>query len=136
MLRIRCVVCEKVKPEMEFHNRFTTNLGKDRRCKSCCAKRSKKWRDEHPGYWDMYHYNLSIDDKATMLEDQGGTCANTACDYGLDDDHKLVVDHDHETGKVRGLLCNWCNSAEGQLKGSPEVAEGLAKYMRKHNGKR
>lgn len=136
MLRIKCMICEKVKPEVEFHDMFTTNLGKDRRCKSCCKIRAKEWRKNNPGYWDLHKYNLSIEDKEAILKEQGGTCANTACDYGLDDNHKLFIDHDHETGKVRGLLCSWCNLAEGHLKGSYEIAEGLAKYMRKHNVKK
>lgn len=42
------------------------------------------------------------------------------------------VDHDHETGQVRGLLCSRCNTAEGCLLGSPIRAERLAAYLRKH----
>jgi hypothetical protein len=84
----------------------------------------------------MSEYNLTVEEYDNMLNKQGGTCANEACNYGLDDDHKLYVDHCHKTGTVRGLLCLWCNSAEGYLKGSPEVAQGLINYMKKHNNKR
>jgi hypothetical protein len=30
------------------------------------------------------------------------------------------IDHDHETGKVRGVLCNWCNTVEGYIKKYPD----------------
>lgn len=94
-----------------------------------------QWRKDNPDYQTRHKYNLSAEDISKMLEEQGGTCANDTCDYGKDDDQKLFVDHNHETGKVRGLLCHWCNSAEGLLKGDTKVAEGLIRYMRKHDGK-
>jgi hypothetical protein len=45
---------------------------------------------------------------------------------------KLCVDHNHETGKVRELLCTQCNKALGQLYDSPDLLEIAAKYLRKH----
>ncbi len=44
---------------------------------------------------------------------------------------ELSVDHDHKTGKIRGLLCNNCNRGAGFLKDSPEVAIKLAEYLTK-----
>lgn len=129
ILKIRCTICGEVKDEDEFHNHNSSNLGKDRRCKPCKAE----IRHE---YHLSSEYNLTVEEYDNMLNKQGGTCANESCNYGLDDDHKLYVDHCHETGTVRGLLCHWCNSAEGYLKSSPEVAQGLLNYMKKHNNER
>jgi len=42
----------------------------------------------------------------------------------------LAIDHDHRTGKIRGLLCSWCNRAVGYLEDSAERAEATAKYLR------
>ena len=128
-LKIRCTICGEVKDEDEFHKHNNSNLGKDRRCKPCKAE----IRHE---YHLSSEYNLTVEEYDNMLNEQGGTCANESCNYGLDDDHKLYVDHCHETGTVRGLLCHWCNSAEGYLKSSPEVAQGLLNYMKKHNNER
>jgi len=129
ILKIRCLICGEVKDEDEYHNKSNSYLGKDRRCKPCSTERRHE-------YHLMSEYNLTVEEYDNMLNEQGGTCANEACNYGLDDDHKLYVDHCHKTGTVRGLLCLWCNSAEGYLKGSPEVAQGLINYMKKHNNKR
>jgi hypothetical protein len=43
---------------------------------------------------------------------------------------KLVVDHDHRTGKVRGLLCRRCNTGVGFFEDNPETLERLAAYLR------
>lgn len=42
---------------------------------------------------------------------------------------KLCVDHDHETGAVRGILCGACNMALGLLRDDPEVLRALTKYV-------
>jgi len=134
VLKIRCLICDEVKDEEEFHNKTNSSLGRDRRCKSCNNETSKQWRLNNPGH-HLKRYNMTLEDYDKILKEQGGTCANEACSYGLDDDHKLEVDHCHETGVVRGLLCHWCNSAEGFLKSNPEVAQGLINYMKKHTQK-
>jgi len=125
ILKIRCTICDEVKDEKEFHNKSNSYLGRDRRCSACQKER-------RPAAHLMHVYGLTLEEHDEMLKKQGGTCANEACNYGLDEDHKLFVDHCHETDTVRGLLCHWCNSAEGFLKSDPEVAKGLTKYMRKH----
>jgi len=125
ILKIRCLVCDEVKDEEDFHKKGNSYLGRDRRCSSC-----KK--EARPAVHLMNEYGMTLEDFDNMLKKQGGTCANQACTYGLDDDHKLFVDHCHTTNVVRGLLCHWCNSAEGFLKSSPEVAQGLIDYMKKH----
>jgi hypothetical protein len=132
VLKIRCLICDEVKNEEEFHDKKNSYLGKDRRCKSCKREDSAQWRLENPGSY-LKRYNLTLEEFDEMVKKQGGTCANEACNYGLDDDHKLFVDHCHETDTVRGLLCLWCNSAEGYLKSDPEIAQGLIDYMKKHN---
>jgi|TARA_B110000483_G_C18017596_1_gene473668 hypothetical protein len=132
ILKIRCLICDEVKNEEDFHEKGNSYLGKDRRCKTCKIEVSKQWHLDNPGH-HLKKYNITLEDFDNMLKKQGGTCANEACTYGLDDDHKLFVDHCHTTNVVRGLLCHWCNSAEGFLKSSPEVAQGLIDYMKKHN---
>lgn len=53
-------------------------------------------------------YGLSLDEVAAMREAQGG-----ACKICKATDKKLAIDHCHETGRVRGLLCLSCNRCLG-----------------------
>jgi len=66
-----------------------------------------------------------------MLEEQGGVCA--ICGNGQDAGYRqlLYVDHDHETGKVRGLLCQRCNSGIGHFVEDIDVVERAYLYMLK-----
>jgi hypothetical protein len=59
-----------------------------------------------------------------MFESQGGRCA--IC---RQDRPPLHVDHDHETGRVRGLLCNSCNNGLGRFAHDPIVLVAASQYM-------
>jgi hypothetical protein len=88
----------------------------------------------------MRYYGISIGDYAEMYRKQDGKCAichqpETTMDYrGTKKD--LAVDHCHETGAVRELLCYSCNSMLGQAKDNVEVLLAGADYIRKHSGNR
>jgi hypothetical protein len=59
-----------------------------------------------------------------LYERQHGRCA--VCDRSM----PLAADHCHDTGLVRGFLCQQCNTAAGQLKDSPVLAQRLTNYLR------
>lgn len=73
-------------------------------------------------------YGLSLKDYSKLLENQNNVCA--VCFNPPTTSHKhLAVDHDHVTGKVRGLLCTQCNRALGLLKDSKQIVEKLLEYL-------
>ena len=47
---------------------------------------------------------------------------------------KAVVDHDHKTGKLRGILCSQCNTALGMVRDSPDVLRRAADYLERYSG--
>jgi hypothetical protein len=69
-----------------------------------------------------------------MWEDQDGKCA--ICEQPMQPRGRMklaaTVDHNHETGKVRGLLCRGCNHGIGNLKDDPKVLQSAAEYLMKH----
>jgi hypothetical protein len=88
------------------------------------AEKMRAWRAANPeknrrrykqDLWRRYGLDLTLDDFEVMLEKQGGVCAicKEPCSTGRD----LAVDHDHETGVVRGLLCLTCNRFLGRIEG-------------------
>jgi len=74
-------------------------------------------------------YNISLDDYNKMLLEQEGKC--WTCSMKAEDEKGkvLVVDHNHLTGEVRGLLCNRCNTAIGLLQESQETIAKVSKYL-------
>lgn len=71
-----------------------------------------------------HEYGLSEKDYAAMVELQSGACLICNSTPTL-----LYVDHDHETGKIRGLLCNTCNVGLGSFKDSPSLLKKAAEYL-------
>lgn len=68
----------------------------------------------------------------SQIEIQGGRCP--ICSRNFEQKQGLApnVDHDHVTGKVRGVICGSCNTAAGLLRDDPLVAQSMARYLRKH----
>lgn len=73
-----------------------------------------------------YNYGLTSEQYAAMFASQGGLCA--VC-RGRGGKKGLVVDHCHETGVVRGLLCHRCNVGIGALGDAPAALRRAVKYL-------
>ena len=78
----------------------------------------RRWKQRNPEraaesarYSSLASYGLTADEHAAMEYDQGGKCA--ICRQ--EDTKRLAIDHDHATGKVRGLLCRKCNLSLGLM---------------------
>lgn len=76
-------------------------------------------------------YGLTEDTYAELLEQQGGVCAICSRPE-QESDRLLSVDHCHKTGAVRGLLCNPCNRAIGQLGDNLELLSKAHDYLLNH----
>jgi hypothetical protein len=73
-------------------------------------------------------YGITLEKYDAMLELQGGHCA--VCDRVVNDNGKhLHVDHDHVTGKIRGILCSQHNSTIGYCDDDPLILLRLAEYL-------
>lgn len=72
-------------------------------------------------------YGISLEVYNQMLEDQGGVCVlcRDECVTG----NNLSVDHHHETGMVRGLLCRRCNTAIARADEYPDWLERAKEYL-------
>lgn len=72
-------------------------------------------------------YGLSPEEFDVLKKSQNNVCA--ICSRG---DRLLCVDHNHETGKIRGLLCMQCNSGIGYFKDDVDLTEKAANYLRSY----
>jgi hypothetical protein len=85
------------------------------------------------------YYGMSGETYNMMLAAQGGVCAickgtETYIAKGYNEPKALSVDHNHETGAIRGLLCSNCNYMIGHCRENPDILLDGAKYLRLHNG--
>ena len=71
-------------------------------------------------------YGITYEDFLEMRDKQGGVCAICGGDNG---DKHLAIDHCHTTGKIRGLLCNNCNTAIGMLQDDPTLLNKAVEYL-------
>lgn len=72
-------------------------------------------------------YGLTEDDYERMFAEQRGCCAICGTSHP-----QLVIDHDHATGAVRGLLCSLCNTGIGHLRDDRGRVEQAAEYLKRH----
>ncbi|AUO78200.1 hypothetical protein RSEGYP2_42 [Ralstonia phage RsoP1EGY] len=103
-----CACCNVEKPAREFYKKDAQTGRLDGICKSC---RIIKTREKTLG--------VTEDDYRRMYHVQGGRCG--ICQRRLYSKRykSFAVDHDHETGKVRGLLCHNCNRGLGMFRDDP-----------------
>ena len=122
MLKV-CSKCGK----KEEHNKGQTQ------CKKCYKEwyanyKDTKKRDAH--YKNKY--GISLCEYNIMLVAQGGVCF--ICKQTEDGRYKsLAVDHNHFTGKVRGLLCSKCNRALGLFQDSRALLQEADKYLKEND---
>jgi hypothetical protein len=105
----------------------------------------REWRKNHPGkdtqYWNTWRernpeYNMGTKkvhcthaEYLQMVEDQAGVCA--ICREAEKDGRPLSVDHDHRTGRNRGLLCHRCNVALGGFQDDVQLIQWALEYLSK-----
>lgn len=145
----RCRTCGEVKPlTPEFWPRdFNQPDGFQGWCKVC---KQIAGRAEYAKYPEKYRerqmiakFGMTSADYDRMLAEQGGGCAicgRSDSKSKLDPDNpakhrsilKLHIDHDYNTGQVRGLLCGTCNRGLGSFHDDIEMLEKAAIYLREH----
>lgn len=117
-----CNICDQIKPKKAFKKRKRNKSGVTSACKSCLRLREREKKLK-------YKYNMSVEDFNNLYELQNGNCAicNTHLEKGTND---CSVDHDHNTGEVRGLLCNTCNRCLGMLDDSTKRLYSAIRYLK------
>jgi hypothetical protein len=148
-----CSACKIVKPVEQFSHQRANKSGFQSRCRSCQKEshrdyylrnseiviaKTKRWAANNPEKVKVLAqnrqrrrlYRLTPQDFEQLREQQGDKCAGCGNEFG---DIVPHVDHDHETGAVRGLLCGPCNKALGMAADSSERLMGLVRYLQSQN---
>jgi hypothetical protein len=128
----RCTKCGEDKPLDNFHKERRSSDGVTARCKPCTSDYGKAWRQTKGNvYHRTQRYGITPEEYTEMLEEQLHKCA---CCRSSNPNRKagFVIDHDHSTGQVRGLLCHNCNIGIGQLGDSLSGLMQAVDYLRRH----
>ena len=134
----RCSGCDETKSLDEFYrsHKKTGAHGRQAWCKSCARTAQHKCYYKNPtaAYLRVRasrikaQYGLTEEDYKRLLVLQAGVCAvcQTSCSTGK----RLAVDHDHASGRIRGLLCTSCNNGLGRFKDDPKLLIRAADYLK------
>lgn len=153
-----CTTCSKQQTLDSFYSDNKCPDGKRAQCKSCVklTKRAyfdkhrerelgklKTWKKNNPDKVKAGNlrnlYGITPEQHQSMITKQNNCCAicnrqqvDNVVDKRNNKPRDLAVDHSHQTGLIRGLLCYYCNIAVGQLKDSVQTAERLVEYLKKY----
>ena len=137
-----CKKCHIEKPLSEYYKTTDRKSGHKTICKTCIKSEptSEKKKQYMKAYSKKYSlkskYNLTEEDYQELLIKQNHKCAICGIDQEELPNKKLYVDHDHETGQVRELLCHNCNVSLGLLKESVFTLTNAIAYINKHKAGR
>ena len=129
----KCSRCGKTKELSEFPK---DKVNYRSYCKDCNRKRVREYWAKHPEQQQKnklkYHYGMTVQEYTTKLLEQNGVCAicgkpETKAVRGKI--QSLSVDHNHDTGVIRGLLCSQCNSMLGFARDSSSILSVAADYL-------
>jgi hypothetical protein len=144
-----CSKCQKDKPLFDFYKDKTKKEGITSYCKPCSKEKRKvryltqtetelkdmreryhKNKEQYRESWLKNTYGLEPGQYNEMFNAQQGCCkiCNT---HQTQLKRKLFVDHCHETGAVRGLLCQPCNTLLGQAKDDITILQNAIAYLKK-----
>ena len=150
----RCACCKKHKEKSEFYKRSNRKSGLSCYCKACVKVKyggdyrkeynvmfamkqkeeynnSQEIRNKKKNYELKSNFGITLEDYNRMFEEQEGCCA-ICRKHQSDIKRALAVDHDHETGEVRGLLCHKCNSTIGFANDDLEILSNAIGYLKKY----
>ena len=119
----QCISCKSEKVITSFVKSSKNKTGYINVCKDCYRDYKHKWRTtkkEHiREYRALYNYSLSKEEFKNL---------DKKC-FSCGSEEKLAIDHCHDSGKVRGVLCSACNLALGLVKDNINTLSNLIKYI-------
>ena len=135
----KCSRCGEVKVLDDYHNRTASPDGKKPACIVCVNTKAMKVRSDSPDKTRARNlkarFDMSIEQYNVIFLKQKGKCAIChKAESSRDTNGKskwLSVDHNHDTGAVRGLLCNACNTGIGKLGDSIHILLNAVQYLKK-----
>jgi hypothetical protein len=135
----KCTMCGNEYPISKFTKNSPNKDGYGSWCISCDQEYRKEYNRKH--YIEnkkanlsramKKNYGITMDDKENILENQNYKCPICGIELRLIE-RKSCVDHDHDTGIIRGVICGNCNIMLGGARDNPDILFSGAKYLVTH----
>lgn len=138
-----CNKCNIEKDINEFAKSSDRTRGFRQPCKECLQKKRRDGRKENPKWYEINKkgklrrkYGITLDEFKEMKIIQNNQCGICGVSFDEAEFNKNFpnVDHNHETGKTRGILCTQCNSGMGFFNDNIELLEKAINYLKRYNG--
>lgn len=135
-----CTKCKELKNFSEFYKASGKSskinpVGRKSHCKDCISAQRKEYYSTPKGYkysiekaWRDKGIYFTIEQYQEMLESQNNGCAICGVPHNKNRT-ALCLDHDHVTGKIRGILCHMCNTALGRFSDSKDLLLKACNYL-------
>jgi hypothetical protein len=137
MGRYVCKTCLVEKDASEFRTKQKVTLKSGTReyrnchCITCDNLHKLRYRDNNPYTWIANRYKISKEEASYWYERSMTSCE--ICGHlWKEGKEKLCIDHDHTTGKVRGILCKHCNHVLGHSRESLQILDNAKAYLMSH----
>lgn len=137
----KCKNCGEDKPNEEYYKRVASKDGLAFNCKSCSDETAREWNnrntDKRFETRRKSHlrrkFDISLEQYSELLKKQNNCCA--VCERHVSEFNKeLAVDHNHQTGEIRGLLCTNCNYRLVAKHTNGELLRKIADYVEQGTG--
>jgi len=115
--------CSECRNKRMAYQKTISKFSKQKAYNKYYQSNSLKFRD----YYYKKHYGITLEDYDNLLKEQNNKCA--ICNK--ESNKRLLIDHSHETNKIRGLLCRNCNVLLGHAFENIEVLEKTIDYIKK-----
>lgn len=122
-----CSKCKKNLPQTDFYSSSNNRS----RCRKCILYQQNLYRQKNRPIILQKLRERSSRNK----EKRASYYACAICFTEIEDATSAKIDHNHQTGKVRGILCNQCNTGLGFFKENRELFASALAYLDKHEAK-
>ena len=125
----QCSVCKETKAWTEFYPRKNRPNGLTAWCKVCLKEHADRYKEEAKKTRRYRDFGINRNEYDKLYSEQDGLCAICKRPESDIQQNSLCVDHDHDTGRIRGLLCHDCNVGLGRFKDNTESLKMAIEYL-------
>lgn len=133
-----CTECGTVKILTAFQKNKRIKSGYGSKCKDCVNKYKREYLSSNPekktkglrNAATLSKYGISKSTYYEIMNQAGDTCPTCKNKFTVEKRRCKCLDHCHNTGKIRGVICNMCNTALGRVEDNTDTLTNLINWIK------